>query len=377
MKLIHLSDLHLGKWLNKFSLLDDQRYILDQILDVIDAEHPDAVLIAGDVYDKSIPSAEAVGLLDRFLVQLAERRLPVLISSGNHDSAERLAFGNRLLEQSRVYISPVYNGSVEPVTLEDRFGPVDLFLLPFLKPVQVRRFFPDEGVETYTDAVACAIRHMPVDRNHRSVLVAHQFVTGAQRCDSEEVSVGGSDNVDAAVFDGFDYVALGHLHGPQNVGEERVRYCGTPLKYSFSEIRHQKSVTVVELAEKGRRTVRTVPLKPRRELRELRGSFQEILTPAFYRQVDPEDYVRVILTDEQDIYDAVGQLRPVYPNLMRVDYDNQRTRNGALPLPEADVRRSPLDLFAEFYEQQNHQPLSEEQRAYLIEQIGKIQEENL
>ena len=377
MKLIHLSDLHLGKWLNKFSLLDDQRYILDQILDVIDAEHPDAVLIAGDVYDKSIPSAEAVGLLDRFLVQLAERRLPVLISSGNHDSAERLAFGNRLLEQSRVYIAPVYNGSVEPVTLEDRFGPVDLFLLPFLKPVQVRRFFPDEGVETYTDAVACAIRHMPVDGNHRSVLVAHQFVTGAQRCDSEEVSVGGSDNVDAAVFDGFDYVALGHLHGPQNVDEDRVRYCGTPLKYSFSEIRHQKSVTVVELAEKGRRTVRTVPLKPRRELRELRGSFQEILTPAFYRQVDPEDYVRVILTDEQDIYDAVGQLRPVYPNLMRVDYDNQRTRNGALPLPEADVRRSPLDLFAEFYEQQNHQPLSEEQRAYLIEQIGKIQEENL
>ena len=375
MKLIHLSDLHLGKRVNDFPMLEDQAYILDRILEIIDAEQPEAVLIAGDVYDKTIPSSEAVALLDDFLVKLADRSLAVLLISGNHDSPERLAFANRLMEGRGVYIAPVYHGEVTPVTLEDVHGLVDFWLLPFLKPVHLRRFFPEEGVESYTDAMACAIRHMPLDPTRRNVLVTHQFVTGAERCESEEVSVGGADNVDASVFAPFDYVALGHLHGPQSIGEERVRYCGTPLKYSFSEVRHQKSVTVIELEEKGTMNLRAVPLTPKRDMVELRGGFAQISSPAFYEQVDRDAYVRVILTDENDIYGAMGQLRSIYPNLMRLDYDNPRTRSGTAELEEADVKRNPLELFEEFYQQQNHQPMSEEQRGYLAELLEAIQEE--
>ena len=375
MKLIHLSDLHLGKRVNDFPMLEDQAYILDRVLEIAGEEQPDAVLIAGDVYDKTVPSAEAVALLDGFLVKLADRSLPVLLISGNHDSPERLAFANRLMEGRGVYIAPVYHGEVSPVTLEDDRGPVDFWLLPFLKPAHIRRFFPEEGVESFTDAMACAIRHMPLDPARRNVLVTHQFVTGAARCESEEVSVGGADNVDASVFAPFDYVALGHLHGPQNVGGERIRYCGTPLKYSFSEAGHQKSVTIVELGEKGSLEVRAVPLLPQRDMVELRGSFAQLKSPEFYGQVDRDAYVRVILTDENDIYDAMGQLRPVYPNLMALDYDNLRTRSGAVVLEEADVKRDPLELFADFYQQQNHQPMSEEQRRYLTELLETIQEE--
>ena len=375
MKLIHLSDLHLGKRVNDFPMLEDQAYILDRILEIIDAEQPEAVLIAGDVYDKTIPSSEAVALLDDFLVKLADRSLAVLLISGNHDSPERLAFANRLMEGRGVYIAPVYHGEVTPVTLEDVHGLVDFWLLPFLKPVHLRRFFPEEGVESYTDAMACAIRHMPLDPTRRNVLVTHQFVTGAERCESEEVSVGGADNVDASVFAPFDYVALGHLHGPQSIGEERVRYCGTPLKYSFSEVRHQKSVTVIELEEKGTLNLRAVPLTPKRDMVELRGGFAQISSPAFYEQVDRDAYVRVILTDENDIYGAMGQLRSIYPNLMRLDYDNLRTRSGTAELEEADVKRNPLELFEEFYQQQNHQPMLEEQRGYLAELLEAIQEE--
>lgn len=375
MKLIHLSDLHLGKRVNDFPMLEDQAYILNRILEIIDGEQPDAVLIAGDVYDKTIPSAEAVTLLDDFLVKLADRSLPVLLISGNHDSPERLAFANRLLEGRGVHIAPVYHGEVAPVTLEDTHGPVDFWLLPFLKPAYLRRFFPEEGVDGYTDAMACAIRHMPLDPARRNVLMTHQFVTGAARCESEEISVGGADNVDASVFDPFDYVALGHIHGPQNVGEERIRYCGTPLKYSFSEVRHQKSVTVVELRGKGMLDIRTVPLIPKRDMVELRGSFAQVRSPEFYGQVDRDAYVRVILTDENDIYDAIGQLRPIYPNLMGLDYDNLRTQSGLVKLEEANVKRDPLELFADFYQQQNHQPMSEEQRYYLAELLEAIQEE--
>ena len=375
MKLIHLSDLHLGKRVNDFPMLEDQAYILERILEIADEEQPDAVLIAGDVYDKTVPSAEAVALLDDFLVKLADRSLPVLLISGNHDSPERLSFGGRLMETRGVYIAPAYCGGVTPVTLEDAHGPVDFWLLPFLKPVHLRRLFPEDGVESYTDALACAIRHMPIDPARRSVLVTHQFVTGAEQCESEELSVGGADNVDASVFAPFDYVALGHLHSPQNVDGARVRYCGTPLKYSFSEVRHQKSVTVVELGDKGTLDVRTVPLTPKRDMVELRGSFDQVTSPEFYGQVDRDAYVRMILTDENNIYHAVGRLRSIYPNLMRLDYDNLRTQNGVAELEEAQIKRDPLELFEEFYQQQNYQPMTEEQRRYLTQLLREVQEE--
>lgn len=366
MKFIHLSDLHLGKRVNAFSMLEDQRYILEQILEIIERERPTAVMISGDVYDKPIPPAEAVALLDDFLVKLSHLDVSVFLISGNHDSSERLAFASRFMEKDRIYISPVYDGKLSPITLTDAFGPIDVWLLPFIKPVHVRRAFPDEEIVTYTDALACAISHMDIKTERRNVLLTHQFVTGSERCESEDVSVGGTDNVDVSVFAPFDYVALGHLHGPQAVDGDRVRYCGTPLKYSFSEIKHKKSVTVLELGANKSRVLRTIPLTPVRDFVELRGSYLELTARDFYKDLDREAYVRVILTDEEDIPEAVNKLRVIYPNLMRLDYDNKRTRGGQEVLPALDAeRQSPLELFAALYKQQNNGDLSDEQEVYL------------
>ena len=378
MKFIHLSDLHLGKRVNEISMTDDQAYILTQIIDIIDAEQPDAVVIAGDVYDKSVPPAEAVTLFDGFLCRLAERSLPVLIISGNHDSPERLAFGGRLMEGAGIHLSPVYDGKVEPVTLSDSRGDVHFWLLPFVKPAHVKRYFPDAGIESYTDALRTAVENMGVDFTGRNVLVTHQFVTGAVTCESEEISVGGSDNVDISVFGGFDYVALGHLHGPQNILSNRIRYCGTPLKYSFSEAGHHKSVTVVELGEKGSLHLQTIPLNPRHDLREIRGAFAELTDKSFYQGTAVEDYLHIILTDEEDVPEAVGQLRVIYPNLMKLSYDNTRTRtNRVIDAAEDVKRKSPLELFEELYEIQNNQPMSEVQRAFARELIESIREGNV
>lgn len=376
MKLIHLSDLHLGKRVNGFSMLDDQRYILEQILRIIDQERPDGVLIAGDVYDKSVPSAEAVSLLDDFLVRLAKKELQVFLISGNHDSPERMAFGRRLMTDRGVYIAPVYDGNVSALTLQDAFGPVNIYLLPFLKPAHIRAAFPDEEIQTYSDALGVAIRAMEVNTAERNVLVTHQFVTGAARCDSEDLSVGGTDNVDVSVFDSFDYVALGHIHGPQQAGRPEVRYCGTPLKYSFSEAKQQKSVTVVELREKGSVTVRTVPLTPLRDLVELRGAYEELTLRDFYQGTSYQsDYVHITLTDEDDIPDGMSKLRVIYPNLMKLDYDNKRTRaRGVVEGAEDVTKRSPLDLLEEFYQKQNGQEMGEAQRAFAKDLMERIWE---
>ena len=376
MKLIHLSDLHLGKRVNEFSMLEDQAHILNEILEIVRQERPDGVLIAGDVYDKPVPPAEAVSLLDDFLVELSALGPEVFLISGNHDSPERMAFGGRLMERSGIHVSPVYSGAVAPYTLTDEYGPVRIYLLPFVKPVLVRRFFPEAEISSYTAAVAAAVGSMEADPSVRNVLVTHQFVTGAARCESEEVSVGGSDNVDAAVFDTFDYVALGHLHGPQAVGRETVRYCGTPLKYSFSEVRQQKSVTVVELRGKGETLIRTVPLIPLRDLVELRGTYDSLTLRDFYAGTSYQrDYVHITLTDEEDVPDAVSRLRVIYPNLMRLDYDNRRTRAGLLTeADEAPERRSPLELLEEFYEKQNGRPMGREQRSFARELMEKIWE---
>lgn len=375
MKLIHLSDLHIGKRVNEVSMIEDQEYILTQLLHIIDEEKADAVLIVGDVYDKSVPSAEAVMLFDDFLCRLAKRKMPTLIISGNHDSPERLAFGNRLFESSGIHISPVYNGAVESVTLSDEHGTVNFWLLPFVKPAHVKRYYPDAGIESYTDAIRVAIEHINMDKNVRNVLLTHQFVTGAATCESEEISVGGSDNVDASVFENFDYVALGHIHGPQNIGSNRIRYCGTPLKYSFSETGHYKSVTVVELGKKGELTLRTVPLTPRHDVREIRGTFAELTDKGYYSVQTTDDYLHIILTDEDDVPEAMGRLRVIYPNLMKLTYDNTRTRTNQIVGGAEDVKRkSPLQLFEELYETQHNQPMSEEQRAFTMELIEHIQE---
>ena len=374
MKLIHLSDLHLGKRVNDVSMIDDQKYILSQILDITDAEQPHAVLIAGDVYDKSVPSADAVELLDGFLFALAQRNLQVFLISGNHDSAERLAFGSRLMADSGIHISPVYDGQIAPIPVEN----ADIFLLPFLKPAHVRRFYPDENIASYTDAVRVAVQNMKLDPSRKNILLAHQFVTGAATCDSEEISVGGSDNVDASVFTDFDYVALGHIHGPQNIGSNQIRYCGTPLKYSFSEENHHKSVTVVNLGAKGELELQLRPLTPKHDLRSIRGKFADIMDKSFYEGTATDDYLHVILTDEEDVPEAIGQLRVIYPNIMKLSYDNTRTRSNSIIDGAVDVQhKSPLQLFDELYELQNNRPMSDEQRSFTQELIESIWEGSL
>ena len=371
MKLFHLSDLHLGKRVHDVSMLEDQAYILEEILRQIDLEQPDALLMAGDIYDKSVPPAEAVELLDKFLCQLAQKNLSVFISSGNHDSAERLAFGSRLMEGSGIHIQPVYDGQITPHSL----GNVDIYMLPFLKPAHVRRFFPEEVIESYTDALRVAISHIQLTPGRIHILMTHQFVTGASRCDSEEISVGGTDNVDASVFEGFDYVALGHIHGPQDIVPGKIRYCGTPLKYSFSEISHQKSITVVEVTDSV--TVRTLDLVPLRNMRQLRGSYEELTAKANYEGTPTQDYLHIILTDEEDVHEAAGRLRTVYPNLLQLTYDNTRTRSNQEITQAAQVQQqSPLELFEQLYELQNNQAMDPRQKAWAEELIQVIWEED-
>lgn len=377
MLFAHLSDLHLGKRLCEAPLLGDQQDILRQVLALLDGQPVDGVLLAGDLYDKPVPPAEAVALLDWFLTELAERGLPVFAVSGNHDSAQRVGFGAQLLARSRVYLSPVFSGVPEPVRLEDEYGPVEVYLLPFLKPAAVRHVWPEEPIESYTDALAAVLGRIPAREGVRRVLVAHQFVAGAALCDSEEPSVGGVDAVDPGLFDGFDYVALGHLHSPQAVGRPGVRYCGSPLKYSFSEAHQRKSLTFVRLGPPGELELTEAPLVPLHDVRQLRGDYMTLTDRRRYEGTPVEDYLRIILTDEQDIPEGMARLRTIYPNLLRLDYDNRRTQaQGPAALTQSPAA-TPLEAMEAFYTVQNGQPMSEEQAAFCREMIREIWEEEL
>lgn len=379
---MHLADLHLGKRVNGFSMMEDQEYILNRILEIMEEEQPDGLLIAGDVYDKTIPSAEAVRLMDDFLTAVAAKHVPVFLISGNHDSAERVAFGHQLIQGSGIWISPVYDGTIRHHTLEDRWGEVNIYLIPFLRPSVVRSFFPDVEIEDYTDALRTIIEDLQVDTSRRNVVLAHQFVTAAgalpETCDSEQLSVGGLDRVDGSVFSPFDYTALGHLHGPQRVGSETIRYAGSPLKYSFSELHQKKSVTVAELRAKGETEIRQIPLQPRREMIELRGTFEEILEEARKKGEPQTDYYHMILTDETDVVDALSRLREYYPNIMLLDYDNRRTRSQK-EVEQLDrvEERTPGELFAALYEQQNGQEMDSDRKEYLDGLIREIWEEQV
>lgn len=374
MKLLHLSDLHLGKRVNEFSLLEDQKYILTKIINLIDEYSPQVILIAGDIYDKTVPPAEAVELFDDFLYRLWKRNLKVLIISGNHDSSERIAFGGRLMKGSGIYLSPVYQGKVEPVVLEDEYGEISFYLLPFLKPANVRRYFPEEEITTYHEAIKKVVEEMNIDCTKRNVLLTHQFVTGGVPSESEEITVGGTDHVEVEIFQQFDYVALGHLHRPQKCREEWIRYSGTPLKYSFSEAKDEKTVTLVELGKKGDYHIEQVPLIPRRDMVELKGTYEELTRKSFYENTGyQEDYVHITLTDEEDIPEVLMKLRVIYKNLMKLDYDNLRTKHQA-PMEAAKqvTQKTPIEHFDTFYELQNGQPLSEEQKHFLSEITEQI-----
>lgn len=377
MKFVHLADLHLGKKVNEFSMLEDQKYVLEQVLHIIEEERADGLLIAGDIYDKQIPSVEAIRLCDDFLTRVSQMYIPVFMIGGNHDSIERVSFGARLMTGSGIHMATVYDGTVDVVTMEDKYGAIDIYLLPFIKPAQVRAVWGEEAeeVKTYQDALSFVMGKLIRDESRRNILVAHQFVTGGIVCDSEEHAVGGLDQVDAACFDGFDYVALGHLHGAQQAGRESVRYAGTLLKYSFSEVHHEKSITVVELHGKGSVEIYTRPIRPLHEMREIRGSYTEVTSRRNYENTDTKDYVHITLTDEEDIFDAVGKLRAIYPNLMKLDYDNTRTRTSQVITSSGEEeKKDPLTLAEELFVLQNNKPMSDGQKEYMKELICKIWE---
>lgn len=378
MKIIHLADLHIGKRVNEFSMIDDQKYILNQILKIIDKEKPDAVIIAGDVYDKQVPSIEAVELLDSFISDISKRKTTTFIISGNHDSAERLAFGSSLMAMGKIYISPVYNGKISKYTLKNDFGSANFYLLPFVKPNHVKRFFPNEKIESYTDAIRVVVDNLKLDTSEINILIAHQFVTGASRTESEEISVGGLDNVDASVFEDFDYVALGHIHRPQKIGTERIRYCGTPLKYSFSEVNDTKSVSIIEINSKEDFNLRTIPLIPKRDMRKIRGTYEELITKTSYENTNTDDYIHVTLTDEFNVVDAIQKLRVIYKNIMKLEYDNMRTRESRkINLDDMVIEnKNPLEIFSEFYKLQNNQEMDDEQKEIIKKIMEEVWEEN-
>lgn len=377
MKIMHLSDLHIGKKVNEYSMLQDQIYILKEILRIIDNEKVETVIIAGDVYDRSLPPNEALELFDEFLYQLSSRNVNVFVISGNHDSPERISYGGRMMTENKIFLSPVYDGNVKPITLNDDYGEVNFYLLPFVRPADIRRYFPDENIENYTDAVKVAIDNMNVDFSERNILVTHQFVTGAELSESEDIIVGGTDNVSGEVFDGFDYVALGHIHREQTVGKDNIRYCGTPLKYSFSEAKNIKSVTILDFNDKENIEYSKIPLTPLRDMREIRGTYYELTLKSSYESTNTEDYLHITLTDEEDIPDAIGKLRSIYPNIMKLDYDNLRTRgSGTVDAIENIESKSPFELFADLFKQQNNQDMSEEQEEIMRNLIDKIWEEN-
>lgn len=376
MKILHTSDLHIGKRINEYSMIEDQEKILNQIIDIAKEEQPDAIILAGDIYDKSVASAEAVRLFDQFLVGLVQLKKSIFIISGNHDSAERIAFGAEIMKSSQVYLSPVYNGKIEPVILNDGTTNVAFYLLPFIKPSIVQHF-AEEGAElkTYNDAMRYVIDHFELGEDCRKVLITHQFITGATSSESEDMVVGGLDNIDASIFDDFDYVALGHLHRPQHCGRESVRYSGTPLKYSFSEVNDKKSVTIVEINGNTVPVVSTRPLTPMHEWYDLKGTYDELTAKSYYdgKGYD-EAYVRITLTDEDDIPDGMRKLRSIYHRLMELRYDNKRTQAGLTSIgsPKNINTIKPDEIFAELFEKQNAQAMTEDQKTYLYNIIGSI-----
>ncbi len=378
MRLLHIADLHVGKRVCEFSMLADQRHVLGQVLGLLREREVDALLVAGDLYDKPQPSSEAVALVDWFLSEVEATGVPAVVIPGNHDSAERVAYASGVLARHGVYVSPVYGGEIEPVELADEYGPVRIWPVPFLRPASVRHFHPAEPVENYTDAMRVALGGCDLAGCARNVAVAHQFVTSGgfapERCDSE-VNVGGLDNVDASVFDSFGYVALGHIHGAQRVGRDTVRYAGSILKYSLSEADGHKSATLIELGEPGTEPkIELVPLAPLHDLRRVRGPLERLVSAEVVAAAPADDYLHVVLTDENPAIDAMARLRNVYPNVMSVSYDNVRTRAEGLAEDAAPVDggATPLELFGEFYERQNGSELSEAQRAIVVDELGKI-----
>ncbi len=374
MKILHLADLHIGKIIYEQSLLEDQEYMLKQIEKIIEKEKIEAVLISGDIYDRSIPPADAVEVLDKFLNNLIKiLKVKVFIISGNHDSKERLNFGSKIFENDGLYIQTTYNGRIRKVELDEK---INIYMLPFIKPIEVKQYFENEKIETYNDAIKNIIENEKLDKTKINILMAHQFVTSGttnpETCESETINVGGLDNVDASNFSEFDYVALGHIHGPQKIGEEKIRYSGTMLKYSFSEVNHHKSVVIIEI-KNGKVDFKLEPLIPLRDMRKIQGPIEELVKKENYEGTNQQDYIKAIITNEEAIYDAIGQIRKIYPNTLSLDILNSKSYNSDMNIEnfEKIKEKSEFELFNDFYEFQNSVRLDEEQSEIIKKVIEK------
>lgn len=380
MKLMHLSDLHLGKLVLEQSMIDDQKYILNQIIDIVKKEQVDIVLIAGDVYDKSIPTIEAVNLFSDFLTRLYKLKVLVFVISGNHDSKDRLSFGNEMFVDNGIYIEGIFNGNLRCETINDKDGKLNIYMLPFIKPVEVKRFYPDEIIDTYEDAIKCILKHSSINKFERNIIMVHQFVTSLGedviRSDSESISLGGIDNIDVTLFKDFDYVAMGHIHGPQKVGRETARYSGSPLKYSFREVNQKKSVCIIEFNSKEDINISKIPLIPIRDMRVIKGPFDKLISKEIVNLENKNDYLDVVLTDDDYIINAIGKLRKFYPNILKLEYENKISSNEVSDNIDIDKSNmSPIDLFSEFYKMQNGIELPEKKRKIIEEVIKEVNDE--
>ena len=378
MKFLHLADLHIGKTVNGFSMIEEQKHAFKQIIGYIATEKPSAIVIAGDIYDRAMPGVDAVKVFDDFLTDLSVTGVSILIISGNHDSADRLNFGSRLLLDKNIHLCGVYDNKIDPVTLTDELGEVNFYLLPFIKPTMLRDAEIENDIESYGDALAAALATVKIDFTKRNVLAAHQFFTKAginpTRSESELSPVGGLDAMDITPIEGFDYAALGHLHGPQGIGAEHIRYAGSPIKYSFSEWRQEKSVTLVEMKNKGEVSIKLLALNPIHDMREIKGRLEDLLNDKISAQGDKEDYLRVILTDEEEIICPMDKLRSVYKNVMVLDLENSRTSIDLSAIStdaESFEKLSPFELFNQFFLEVNGSVMSPEQSAIVAELLEK------
>ena len=382
MKFFYLSDLHIGKQLHRYNLKEDQQVILKEVITYAKELRPDAIVIAGDIYDKSVPSAEAVNVFDEFLTDLSEitPEIPILIISGNHDSPDRLKYASEILKRHHIYLAGNVperpEEHIEKVTLHDAYGEVDFYLLPFMKPAYVKNIFVDGTPETYSDAVKEIIKREKIDyKDKRNVLVSHQFYVGEkaespETCDSEVFSVGGIDNVDIGSVKEFDYVALGHLHGAQCIGKPEIRYCGTLLKYSVSESTQNKSLTVVTLKAKGEKPeIENYPLHPLRDVRKKKGTLDEIIKEA--QETEKDDYISITLTDEIDPYKPKEQLERIFSHILEIRVDNQRTRTKLKEMDEELVMKDPFTSFAEFYKEMQGREMNGEEETIMKEIFDK------
>ena len=382
MKVLHLADLHIGKIVLEQSMLEDQKYMINQIIEKIKEENVEVVLISGDVYDRSVPPSDAVNVLDNFLkVLIKDLKLKVLIIAGNHDSKERLNFGSKIFAEEGLYISATYNGKIDKVELKDKFGKINFYMLPYIKPVEVKQYF-DEEINSYHLAVKAVIDKEDIDEFNRNIILSHQFVTAGneepEKSDSETLFLGGTENVDVSCYDKFDYVALGHIHGPQRIGRDTARYAGTILKYSFSEVNQKKRLTIIDFQEKGKIDIKFIDLKPLRDMRTIKGPIKELLKEENYINTNREDYIRAIITNKEPIYDAIGQIKKVYPNTLRLDIENSKMKNNSeTKLSDLDniKKKSELELFNEFYKYQHNKNLDENQEKILKTIIKEVRKE--